>query len=94
MAVIPMWQCDRDGSMFADRKAAEEHDRMLELADALSTFLQSQISSSQGLNEELAEEIGLLLARNKEPLSRAFKGKTSMLQELIEDDEKEENTEA
>lgn len=94
MAVIPMWQCDRDESMFADRKAAEEHDRMLELADALSGFLQSQITTDQGLTEELAEEIGLVLARNKEPLSRAFKGKTSMLQELIEDEEKEETAEA
>ncbi len=80
MAVIPMWQCDRDGSMFADRKAAEEHDRMLELAECLSSFLQSQMT----INEEQAEEIGLVLARNKEPLSKAFKGKPSVLQELVE----------
>ncbi|WP_281649052.1 YebG family protein [Parendozoicomonas sp. Alg238-R29] len=90
MAVIPMWQCDRDGSMFADRKAAEEHDRMLELADYLSGFLQTQMSQANGLTEEQAEEIGLILARHKEPLSRAFKGKPSMLLELMEEEDKEE----
>ena len=86
MAVIPMWQCDRDGSMFADKKSAEEHDRMLELAEYLSEFLQSQTS----IAEDMAEEIGLILARNKEPLSRAFKGKPSVLKELQEENKEKE----
>ncbi len=77
MAVIPMWQCDRDGSMFADKKAAEEHDRMLELAECLTSFLQKEIT----LEDAVAEEIGLLLARHKELLGRALKGKPSVLLE-------------
>ena len=77
MAVIPMWQCDRDGSMFADKKAAEEHDRMLELAECLTTFLQDQMT----LDDTIAEEIGLVLARNKELITRAFKGKPALLLE-------------
>ncbi len=81
MAVIPMWQCDRDGSMFADRKAAEEHDRMLELAESLASFLHHNMT----IADDAAEEIGLLMARNKEVLARAFKGKPEMLLELIED---------
>ena len=32
MAVIAVWLCDRDGSMFEDKKVAEEHDKYLELA--------------------------------------------------------------
>ena len=81
MAVIPMWKCDRDGSMFADKKAAEEHDRMLELADTLTGFIQSRMP----MDDTQAEELGLLLARHKEPLSRAFKGKPEMLLELSEE---------
>lgn len=82
MAVIPMWQCDRDGSMFADKKAAEEHDRMLELAECLTGFLHNQMT----LDDTIAEEIGLLLARNKELLVRAFKGKPTLLLELSDEE--------
>ena len=32
MAVIAVWKCDRDGTMFADKKEAEEYDKMLELS--------------------------------------------------------------
>ncbi|CAM3813455.1 YebG family protein [Parendozoicomonas haliclonae] len=77
MAVIPMWQCDRDGSMFADKKAAEEHDRMLELAECLTGFLQNHLT----LEDDAAEGIGLLLARNKELLAKALKGKPDVLLE-------------
>ncbi|MCL6270911.1 YebG family protein [Sansalvadorimonas sp. 2012CJ34-2] len=72
--------------MFADKKAAEEHDRMLELADNLTSFLQSQMT----ISDNAAEEIGLLMARNKEALSRAFKGKPEMLFELMSNDEEAE----
>ncbi len=83
MAVIPMWQCDRDGSMFADKKAAEEHDRMLELAECLTGFLQNKIT----LDDTLAEEIGLVLARNKDLLGQAFKGKPAL---LLDESDKED----
>ena len=33
MAVVAMWQCDRDGSMFASKTEAQAYDRMLELAE-------------------------------------------------------------
>ncbi len=82
MAVIPMWQCDRDGSMFADKKAAEEYDRQLELAANLSSLLEKHFST---LDEELAENIGLLLARHKDTLSKAFKGKPELVLELLDE---------
>ncbi len=82
MSITPMWRVDRDGSMFTDKKAAEEHDRMLELADGITAMLETHFK----IDEQLAEEIGLLLSRNKEILTRAFKGKPEVLQEIQRDD--------
>ncbi|MCK5894316.1 MAG: YebG family protein [Endozoicomonadaceae bacterium] len=90
MAVIPMWQCDRDGSMFADKKAAEEYDRQLELAANLSSLLGKSFTS---LDEELAESIGLLLARHKETVVKAFRGKPELLLELLDETVSEPATE-
>ena len=84
MSITPMWRVDRDGSMFTDKKAAEEHDRMLELADGITAMLETHFK----IDEQLAEEIGLLLSRNKEILTRAFKGKPEVLQEIQRDDQK------
>lgn len=78
MSITPMWRVDRDGSMFTDKKAAEEHDRMLELADAITGFLEAQFT----MDEQLAEEIGLAIARHKEPFALALKGKPEALQEI------------
>ena len=81
MSITPMWRVDRDGSMFTDKKAAEEHDRMLELADGITAMLAAHFK----IDEQLAEEIGLLMSRNKEVLTRAFKGKPEALQEIQPD---------
>ncbi|MET4694961.1 YebG family protein [Endozoicomonas lisbonensis] len=78
MSITPMWRVDRDGSMFTDKKAAEEHDRMLELAANLTTLLEDHFT----IDEQLAEEIGLLLSRNKDVLSKAFKGKPDLVLEI------------
>lgn len=81
MSITPMWRVDRDGSMFTDKKAAEEHDRMLELAEGITAMLEAHFT----IDEQLAEEIGLLMSRNKEILTRAFKGKPEALQEIQPD---------
>ncbi|USE38885.1 YebG family protein [Endozoicomonas sp. SCSIO W0465] len=78
MSITPMWRVDRDGSMFTDKKAAEEHDRMLELADGITGMLEANFK----IDEQLAEEIGLLMSRNKDILAKAFKGKPEVLQEI------------
>lgn len=83
MSITPMWRVDRDGSMFTDKKSAEEHDRMLELAANLSSLLEDQFD----LDENLAEEIGLLLSRNKETLAKAFKGKPELVLEIGKEQE-------
>ncbi|MBO9496297.1 YebG family protein [Thalassotalea sp. G20_0] len=89
MSITPMWRVDRDGSMFTDKKAAEEHDRMLELADGITGMLEANFK----IDEQLAEEIGLLLSRNKDILAKALKGKPEILQEVkLESEPAENNT--
>ena len=86
MSITPMWRVDRDGSMFTDKKSAEEHDRMLELADGITGLLETHFD----IDEKLAEEIGLLMSRNKDTLAKAFKGKPALLEEIAKEDEPEE----
>ena len=79
MAVIAMWQCDRDGSMFTNKKEADAHDKMLELAEAFSMAVESNI---EGLSEEQIESIGLLFAKNKADVMNACKGNAAVLETI------------
>ena len=76
MALIPMWKCDRDDTLFDDKKAAEEHDKMLELAANISCWLDKEIDA---LSEDASEAIGLLIAKNKDNMLKAMKGKPDVL---------------
>lgn len=76
MALIPMWKCDRDDTLFDDKKAAEEHDKMLELAANISCWLEKEVS---GLSEDTSEAIGMLIANNKDRMQKAMKGKPEVL---------------
>ena len=80
MAVIAMWKCDRDGSMFDDKKAADEHDKMLELGEVFARLLQRVIPD---VDELKAEEFGLTMARHKEQVILACKGKIDAMEEVI-----------
>lgn len=80
MAVIAMWKCDRDGTMFEDKKDAEAHDKMLELGDVFTRLLEKVVP---GIDESKAEEFGLILARNKEQVVLACKGKVEAMDEVI-----------
>ncbi len=57
---------------------------MLELADGITAMLEAHFK----IDEQLAEEIGLLMSRNKDILARAFKGKPDVLQEIQSDSDK------
>lgn len=81
MAVIAMWKCDRDGSMFDDKKEADAYDKMLELGEQFTALLESQI---EGVDEKAAEQFGLLLAKNKELVVQACKGKPEILASIID----------
>lgn len=76
MGVVAVWKCDRDGAMFENKKDAEEHDKMLELAANITSLLEQHIS---GLDERMAEDIGLLLAARRDNLARACKGNPEIL---------------
>ena len=76
MAVVAIWKCDRDGSMFENKKDADAYDRMLELGEHFAAFLGKRVD---GISEQQAETIGLILANNKDLLITACKGKPDVL---------------
>lgn len=86
MAVLAMWKCDRDNTMFDNKKDADAHDRMLELAENFGSFLGKHIA---GISEQDAENIGLLLSKNKDMLIAACKGKPDLLLEIGSDNQQE-----
>ena len=80
MAVVAMWKCDRDGSMFENKKEADAYDKMLELGEQFTALLESQI---EGIDEAKAESFGLLLAKNKELVMQACKGRSAALMDIL-----------
>ncbi|CAA0104491.1 Uncharacterised protein [Zhongshania aliphaticivorans] len=79
MAVVAKWMCDRDNSMFDNKKDADAYDKMLELAEGFSALLQQHIPD---VDETKAEEFGIFLAKNKEAVMQACKGKVEALDEI------------
>lgn len=82
MAIIAVWKCDRDGKMFNDKKDAEAHDKMLELAANITSLIETTIP---GVNESHSELIGMLLAERRDALAKACKGKPEALLEELTD---------
>ena len=86
MAVVAMWKCDRDNTMYESKKDADAHDKMLELAEGFSIVLGKHID---GLSEKDAENMGLLLSKNKNTLIAACKGNPGLLLSLGEEEQQE-----
>ncbi|MGX5173089.1 YebG family protein [Aliikangiella sp. IMCC44653] len=79
MAVVTLYMSDKDSSKtFSDKKEADNYDKMLELAENVSLWMEKSIP---GLSEDQIESIGLLLAENKDTLAKALKGKSDILLE-------------
>ena len=76
---VPKWMCDRDNSMHDLKKDADAQDKMLELAEEFTALLEDKV---KGIDEKQAEEFGLFLARNKDKLIQACRGKPELLGEL------------
>ena len=91
MAVIAVWKCDRDGAMFENKKDAEDHDKMLELAANITWLIEQNIDA---IDEKTSESIGLLLANRSDDLAKACKGKPSILLETPSDETAENNVTA
>ena len=75
-----MWKCDRDDTMFDNKKEADAYDKMLELGEVFTRLLEQVIP---GVDENKADEFGLILARNKEQVVLACKGKIEAMEEVI-----------
>ncbi|OUS41126.1 hypothetical protein A9R00_02485 [Oleispira antarctica] len=90
MAVVTLFMSDRDTSKtFTSKKEADEYDKMLELAEAVSYFVEQNI---EGLDEKQVENIGLLFARQKDQLAQALKGKTEALFNSQQENQSEADT--
>ncbi|MDO6422250.1 YebG family protein [Saccharophagus degradans] len=88
MAVIAVWKCDRDGSMFEDKKLADAHDKMLELAESITRLIEANVP---GVSEADVETIGLLLAKRSDDLIKACKGKPEVLLANLDGDADDES---
>ena len=65
-----------------DKAEADRYDKMLELAEALSSALHKAVPS---LNEEQVEELGIFMAKNRDTFAKAFKNQPDALAELQAD---------
>ena len=89
MAVKQLFFSDRDSLedvmanpeklMFADKAAAQQRDRELELAENFMVWIQATVDDS-ALTEDLADKISIAVAENKDFLVKAFKKPDLFLQ--------------
>ena len=89
MAVETLYRSTRDlETTFVDRKLADAHDQMLELAESLTEVLQKNVA---GLTEKQAEDAGIFMAKNRAVFAAAFKSNASALAELMSSGEASED---
>ena len=80
MAVETLYRSTRDlETTFVDRKLADAHDQMLELAESLTEILMKNVP---GLTETQAEDTSIFMAKNRVVFAAAFKNNASALAEL------------
>jgi dsDNA-binding SOS-regulon protein len=74
MAVITKYVVEHKGAeklVTTDKKEAEKYDRMLDVADNLSEYLNAK---GIELEENMLEDISILLSKNKDDIGKLFKG--------------------
>lgn len=83
MAVETLYRSTRDlETTFVQKKEADQHDAMLELAEMVTESLERSVP---GLGEKQAEEIGIFMAKNRAVFAAAFKNNPSALTALTVD---------
>ncbi|WP_097461978.1 YebG family protein [Mangrovitalea sediminis] len=80
MAVKALYYSERDGLdmalkhadklLFSSKADADARDKLLELSEEITLFLQKRV---EGLSEELAEQCALVIAEEKDLFARALK---------------------
>jgi dsDNA-binding SOS-regulon protein len=82
MAVETLYRSTRDlETTFVDRKLADAHDQMLELAESLTDVLLKNVT---GLTEKQAEDASIFMAKNRVVFAAAFKNNVGALAELTQ----------
>jgi dsDNA-binding SOS-regulon protein len=74
MAVITQYVVQHKGVdklVTTNKKEADQYDKMLEVADNLSAYIQAK---GIDLKEDVAEELSILLAKNKDSVGKLLKG--------------------
>jgi hypothetical protein len=74
MAVITQYVVQHKGVdklVTTDKKEADQYDKMLGIADNLSFYIQQK---GIVLDDALAEELSILLSKNKESVTKLLKG--------------------
>jgi dsDNA-binding SOS-regulon protein len=82
MAVETLYRSTRDlETTFVDRKLADAHDQMLELAELMTDVLLKNVA---GLTEKQAEDASIFMAKNRVVFAAAFKNNAGALSELTQ----------
>ena len=74
MAVITQYVVQHKGVdklVTTNKKEADQYDKMLEVADNLSVYIQAK---GIELDEKVAEELSILLAKNKDSIGKLLRG--------------------
>ncbi|MBU2878175.1 MULTISPECIES: YebG family protein [Aliiglaciecola] len=74
MAIIVKYVVERNGEeklVTSDKKAADQYDKMLDVADNLSTYIQAK---GIKLPNDVSEELTIMLSKNKDVIAKLFKG--------------------
>ena len=74
MAVITQYVVQHkvvDKLITTNKKEADQYDKMLEVADNISLYLQAK---GVDLDESVSEELSILMAKNKDSLGKILRG--------------------
>ena len=77
MAVITRYVVEHKGVekfVTADKKEADQYDKMLDVADNLSEYIEGKGIKIDG---SVLEELSIMLSKNKESLTKLLKGVTA-----------------
>lgn len=77
MAVITQYVVQHKGVdklVTTDKKEADQYDKMLDIADNLVEYIQAK---GIALEDELAEELGIVIAKNKDAFTKLLKGNSA-----------------
>ncbi|WP_133470598.1 YebG family protein [Paraglaciecola marina] len=77
MAVITRYVVEHKGVekfVSADKKAADQYDKMLDVADNLSEYIEGKGFTLDG---PVLEELSIMLSKNKDSLTKLLKGTTA-----------------